>query len=193
MWLHAIISVLLCLSCIFSLVSRFENFYCLMWNLLQGSESFFRDALANMEMIYLNRNPTAKAILELVRSLDNNQIYYDHFAFRTFGVHTYMHFPWAPYVTFINFMDPLLSLFLIYLFFFQFINDCSLVARLLASLLILIFIFQGVNGPDSALTISEKIDPQIPQILYKYYPRVWILSDFARYYTIFIFKTDVTW
>ncbi|KAL3368200.1 hypothetical protein AABB24_009199 [Solanum stoloniferum] len=52
----------------------------------QGSESFFRSVLGNMEAIYLNKNPTAKAILELVRSADGDQICYDHFAFRTFGV-----------------------------------------------------------------------------------------------------------
>jgi hypothetical protein len=40
-----------------------------------------------MEAIYLSRNPTAKAILELVHSVDDNQICYDHLAFRTFGVH----------------------------------------------------------------------------------------------------------
>ncbi|XP_055810123.1 uncharacterized protein LOC129880212 [Solanum dulcamara] len=52
----------------------------------QGSESFFRSVLANMEAIYLNKNSTAKAILELVRSVNGDQICYDHFAFRTFGV-----------------------------------------------------------------------------------------------------------
>lgn len=56
--------------------------------MLQGGESFFRSVLASMEAIYLNRNPTAKSILELVRSVDNEQICYDHFAFRTFGVRT---------------------------------------------------------------------------------------------------------
>lgn len=53
---------------------------------LQGGESFFRSALASMEAVYLNRNPTAKSILERVRSVDNDQICYDHLAFRTFGV-----------------------------------------------------------------------------------------------------------
>lgn len=53
---------------------------------LQGGESFFRSALASMEAVYLNRNPTAKSILEHVRSVDNDQICYDHLAFRTFGV-----------------------------------------------------------------------------------------------------------
>ncbi|XP_009797576.1 2-oxoadipate dioxygenase/decarboxylase, chloroplastic/amyloplastic [Nicotiana sylvestris] len=52
----------------------------------QGSESFFRSILASMEAVYLNKNPTAKAILELVHSADGDRICYDHFAFRTFGV-----------------------------------------------------------------------------------------------------------
>lgn len=52
----------------------------------QGSESFFRSVLASMEAVYLNKNPNAKAILELVHSADGDQICYDHFAFRTFGV-----------------------------------------------------------------------------------------------------------
>ncbi|KAL6969542.1 hypothetical protein U1Q18_029253 [Sarracenia purpurea var. burkii] len=55
----------------------------------QGGESFFRSVLASMEAVYLNRNPTAKAILECVGSADNNQICYDHLAFRTFGVNGY--------------------------------------------------------------------------------------------------------
>ncbi|VFQ63138.1 unnamed protein product [Cuscuta campestris] len=52
----------------------------------QGSESFFRRVLGRMEEVYLNRNPTAKAILEHVRAADGGQICYDHFAFRTFRV-----------------------------------------------------------------------------------------------------------
>ncbi|RZC58703.1 hypothetical protein C5167_006000 [Papaver somniferum] len=56
----------------------------------QGIESFFRSVLANMENVYLSRNPTAKSILELVNSADDeDQICYDHFAFRTFGVDGY--------------------------------------------------------------------------------------------------------
>ncbi|KAG5521149.1 hypothetical protein RHGRI_033636 [Rhododendron griersonianum] len=55
----------------------------------QGGESFFRSVLASMEAVYLNRNPTAKSILEHVRSVDNDQICYDHLAFRTFGVNGY--------------------------------------------------------------------------------------------------------
>ncbi|XVE85929.1 hypothetical protein DITRI_Ditri17bG0131400 [Diplodiscus trichospermus] len=54
--------------------------------LLNGGESFFRDVLTSMETVYLNRNPTAKSILELVHSVDDEQICYDHLAFRTFGV-----------------------------------------------------------------------------------------------------------
>lgn len=41
-----------------------------------------------METVYLNRNPTAKSVLELVRSVDNDRICYDHLAFRTFGVYS---------------------------------------------------------------------------------------------------------
>ncbi|OMO90285.1 hypothetical protein CCACVL1_07421 [Corchorus capsularis] len=55
----------------------------------QGDELFFRDALKSMETVYLNRNPTAKAILDLVHSIDDEQICYDHLAFRTFGVNGY--------------------------------------------------------------------------------------------------------
>ncbi|KAJ8441308.1 hypothetical protein Cgig2_024820 [Carnegiea gigantea] len=55
----------------------------------QGSESFFRSVLGSMETVYLNRNPTAKAVLELVHSAGNERICYDHLAFRTFGVNGY--------------------------------------------------------------------------------------------------------
>ncbi|KAF3326918.1 hypothetical protein FCM35_KLT08548 [Carex littledalei] len=54
-----------------------------------GSEAFFRTVISNMEKVYLNRNPTAKAILDLVQSHDGDHICYDHFAFRTFGVDGY--------------------------------------------------------------------------------------------------------
>lgn len=53
---------------------------------LQGGEAFFRSVLEGMESVYLSRNPTAKAILDLVESADKSQICYDHLAFRTFGV-----------------------------------------------------------------------------------------------------------
>ncbi|XVF86001.1 hypothetical protein PTKIN_Ptkin17bG0165800 [Pterospermum kingtungense] len=42
-----------------------------------------------METVYLNRNPTAKSILDLVHSVDDEQICYDHLACRTFGVNGY--------------------------------------------------------------------------------------------------------
>lgn len=54
----------------------------------QGADLFFRAVISNMEKVYLSRNPTAKTILELVRSYDGDHICYDHFAFRTFGVIT---------------------------------------------------------------------------------------------------------
>jgi len=53
---------------------------------VQGGEAFFRGVLESMQSVYLNRNPTAKAILELVHSVENNSLCYDHLAFRTFGV-----------------------------------------------------------------------------------------------------------
>ncbi|CAN0924150.1 hypothetical protein LINGRAHAP2_LOCUS33992 [Linum grandiflorum] len=53
----------------------------------KGSDSFLRTVLERVESVYLTRNPTAKAILELVESADGcQQICYDHLAFRTFGV-----------------------------------------------------------------------------------------------------------
>ncbi|KAJ3694123.1 hypothetical protein LUZ60_009603 [Juncus effusus] len=55
----------------------------------KGSESFFRTVISNMEKVYLQRNPTAKAILDLVQSHDGDNICYDHFAFRTFGADGY--------------------------------------------------------------------------------------------------------
>uniref|UniRef100_A0A0E0IMV0 2-oxoadipate dioxygenase/decarboxylase n=1 Tax=Oryza nivara TaxID=4536 RepID=A0A0E0IMV0_ORYNI len=55
----------------------------------KGADSFFRTVISNMEKVYLSRNPTAKTILELVRSYDGDHICYDHFAFRTFGVDGY--------------------------------------------------------------------------------------------------------
>ncbi|KAL5682877.1 hypothetical protein ACJX0J_009262, partial [Zea mays] len=54
-----------------------------------GADLFFRAVISNMEKVYLSRNPTAKTILELVRSYDGDHICYDHFAFRTFGVNGY--------------------------------------------------------------------------------------------------------
>ncbi|KAJ1386028.1 hypothetical protein SESBI_41159 [Sesbania bispinosa] len=56
---------------------------------IQGGEAFFRGVLESMQSVYLNRNPTAKAILDLVHSVDNNSLCYDHLAFRTFGVNGY--------------------------------------------------------------------------------------------------------
>ncbi|KVI05584.1 protein of unknown function DUF1338 [Cynara cardunculus var. scolymus] len=52
-------------------------------------DSFFRNVISSMEQVYLSKNPTAKSILELVRSTDVNQICYDHLAYRTFGVNDY--------------------------------------------------------------------------------------------------------
>lgn len=53
------------------------------------AEPFFRSVLGQMETVYLNRNPTPKSVLELVRSVDDEQLCYDHLAFRTFGIGGY--------------------------------------------------------------------------------------------------------
>ncbi|KAK1265223.1 hypothetical protein QJS04_geneDACA023138 [Acorus gramineus] len=50
------------------------------------AESFFRTVLSSMEKVYLSRNPTANAVLDLVRAHNGDHMCYDHFAFRTFGV-----------------------------------------------------------------------------------------------------------
>ncbi|XP_027361151.1 uncharacterized protein LOC113869165 isoform X2 [Abrus precatorius] len=52
---------------------------------IQGGEAFLRGVLESMQSVYLNRNPTAKAILDLVHSVENDSLCYDHLAFRTFG------------------------------------------------------------------------------------------------------------
>lgn len=59
---------------------------------MKGGEAFFRGVLENIQSVYLNRNPTAKAILELVQSFENNSLCYDHLAFRTFGVFLLLYF-----------------------------------------------------------------------------------------------------
>ncbi|XP_050905782.1 uncharacterized protein LOC127119569 [Lathyrus oleraceus] len=56
---------------------------------IQGGEGFLRDVLESMQEVYLKRNPTAKAVLDLVHSVDNDKLCYDHLAFRTFGVNGY--------------------------------------------------------------------------------------------------------
>ncbi|KAH7657404.1 Glyoxalase/Bleomycin resistance protein/Dihydroxybiphenyl dioxygenase protein [Dioscorea alata] len=53
---------------------------------LPGSEPCLRAVIAGMEKVYFSRNPTAQSILDLVRSHDGDHVFYDHVAFRTFGV-----------------------------------------------------------------------------------------------------------
>lgn len=55
----------------------------------KGADSFFRTIISSMEKVYLTRNPTAKAILDLTSSCEGDHVCYDHFAFRTFGVDGY--------------------------------------------------------------------------------------------------------
>ncbi|WZZ72279.1 hypothetical protein YC2023_083649 [Brassica napus] len=49
-----------------------------------GSETFLRNVFENILKTYLRKNPTAKTIWELVQSVDNEKICYDHFTFQTF-------------------------------------------------------------------------------------------------------------
>ncbi|CDY28434.1 hypothetical protein HID58_075531 [Brassica napus] len=53
-----------------------------------GSETFLRNVFENILKTYLRKNPTAKTIWELVQSVDNEKICYDHFTFQTFKVCT---------------------------------------------------------------------------------------------------------
>lgn len=64
-----------------------------MWFLsMQGGEAFFRNVLESIQEVYLKRNPTAKAVLDLVQSVDNDKLVYDHLAFRTFGVRLLLYY-----------------------------------------------------------------------------------------------------
>ncbi|XP_024956677.1 uncharacterized protein LOC102612790 isoform X2 [Citrus sinensis] len=113
----------------------------------QGGESFFRTVLQSMEAVYLNRNPTAKAVLELVQSSGNNQICYDHIAFRTFGLKR------------LALLEGLVDVYLLSIcdvtFSFHYPDGGS-----------------GVNGPLPRVFISEllvdQMSPQIQEIIRKY-------------------------
>ncbi|KAL0800051.1 hypothetical protein Bca101_055226 [Brassica carinata] len=54
-----------------------------------GSETFLRNVFENILMTYLRKNPIAKTIWELVQSVDNEKVCYDHFTFQTFKVEGY--------------------------------------------------------------------------------------------------------
>ncbi|KFK44607.1 hypothetical protein AALP_AA1G280800, partial [Arabis alpina] len=54
-----------------------------------GSETFLRNVFESILQTYLRKNPMAKKIWELVQSVDNEKICYDHFFFRTFKVDSY--------------------------------------------------------------------------------------------------------
>lgn len=116
-----------------------------------------------MESVYLSRNPTAKAILDLVRSTHNDQICYDHFAFRTFGVNGYG-------------IDSMASFFLDYGYTQQ--EELRFPAKKLKALW-----FSppatsppdgasGVNGPLPRIFISEllvdQMSPKTQEIIRKY-------------------------
>lgn len=116
-----------------------------------------------METVYLNRNPTAKAILELVHSSEEDQICYDHFAFRTFGVNGYGINSMAKF-----FLD----------FGYTQCEELRFPAKKLKALwfsppsLPLASGGSGVNGPLPRIFISEllvdQISPQAQEIIRKY-------------------------
>ncbi|VVA94720.1 unnamed protein product [Arabis nemorensis] len=54
-----------------------------------GSETFLRNVFENILKTYLRKNPTANTIWELVQSVDNEKICYDHFTFQTLKVDGY--------------------------------------------------------------------------------------------------------
>ncbi|KDO82768.1 hypothetical protein CISIN_1g016038mg [Citrus sinensis] len=129
----------------------------------QGGESFFRTVLQSMEAVYLNRNPTAKAVLELVQSSGNNQICYDHIAFRTFGVNGHG-------------IDSIASFFMDYGYTKQ--DELRFPAKKLKAFWFSPPSFHypdggsGVNGPLPRVFISEllvdQMSPQIQEIIRKY-------------------------
>ncbi|KAH9773737.1 DUF1338 domain-containing protein [Citrus sinensis] len=129
----------------------------------RGGESFFRTVLQSMEAVYLNRNPTAKAVLELVQSSGNNQICYDHIAFRTFGVNGHG-------------IDSIASFFMDYGYTKQ--DELRFPAKKLKAFWFSPPSFHypdggsGVNGPLPRVFISEllvdQMSPQIQEIIRKY-------------------------
>ncbi|KAK7309569.1 hypothetical protein RJT34_06407 [Clitoria ternatea] len=130
---------------------------------IQGGEAFFRGVLESMQSVYLNRNPTAKAILDLVHSVDNNSLCYDHLAFRTFGVHGYG-------------IDSMASFFLDYGYIQQ--EELRFPAKKLRALWFSppadsrASIGSGINGPLPRIFISEllvdQMSPQTQEVIRKY-------------------------
>ncbi|KAF2545006.1 hypothetical protein F2Q70_00020628 [Brassica cretica] len=54
-----------------------------------GSENFLRDVLESILKTYLRKNLMANTVWELVQSVDNEKVSYDHFFFRTIKVDGY--------------------------------------------------------------------------------------------------------
>lgn len=73
--------------------------------------------MESMQEVYLKRNPTAKAVLDLVHSVDNDKLCYDHLAFRTFGVLLLLYyllqtfsFRFVDYILFHHLLEAMLSI-----------------------------------------------------------------------------------
>ncbi|EEF42192.1 conserved hypothetical protein [Ricinus communis] len=134
---------------------------------MQASESFLRSVLSGMESVYLNRNPTAKAVLRLVQSIDGERICYDHLAFRTFGVNGHG-------------IDSMASIFLDYGYTQQ--EELKFPAKKLKALWFapprISYLDcgggdgAGINGPLPRIFISEllvdQMSPQAQEIIKKY-------------------------
>ncbi|OIW04733.1 hypothetical protein TanjilG_08616 [Lupinus angustifolius] len=116
-----------------------------------------------MQSVYLNRNPTAKAILDLVHSAENNSLCYDHLAFRTFGVNGYG-------------IDSMASYFLDYGYTQQ--DELRFPGKKLRALWFsppddsLAGTGSGINGPLPRIFISEllvdQMSPKTQDIIKKY-------------------------
>ncbi|KAF9677941.1 hypothetical protein SADUNF_Sadunf08G0160300 [Salix dunnii] len=137
----------------------------------QGHEEesllLMRSVLGSMERVYLKRNPTAKAILDLVKSVDDaDHICYDHLAFRTFGVKGHG-------------IDSMASFFLDYGYKQQ--GELRFPAKKLKALWFSppsglphedAATGSGVNGPLPRIFISEllvdQLSPQAQEIIEKY-------------------------
>ncbi|KAK3157717.1 hypothetical protein QOZ80_2AG0127000 [Eleusine coracana subsp. coracana] len=128
----------------------------------KGADTFFRAIMLNMEKVYLSRNPTAKTILELVRSHDGDHICYDHFAFRTFGVNGYGINSLAKFFTDFGYVPREELRFpakkLRALWFSPPTNDC--------------YTGTGIHGPLPRIFISEllvdELSAQSQEIMHKY-------------------------
>lgn len=116
-----------------------------------------------MENVYVNRNPTAKAVVELVQTVEGDSVCYDHLAFRTFGLDGHG-------------IDSMATMFLDYGYTQQ--QELRFPAKKLKALWFAppkssrFGSGSGVNGPLPRIFISEllvdQMSPQAQEIIKKY-------------------------